>query len=132
MLGLSSIFLFNFFYMYFANRPRPALTAVIQDQGYYVTHFKNFGNIRYCSLFMTLAATILFVLLFMLRQLLCLPQNHAMEFKTSKVVNFDKTFALTHLTLLTKQTSLQKRHVGFYLLGDVITSKMHIWPPFIA
>ena len=29
MLGLSSIFLFNFFYMYFATRPRPALTAVI-------------------------------------------------------------------------------------------------------
>ena len=28
MLGLSSIFLFNFFYMYFATRPRPALTAV--------------------------------------------------------------------------------------------------------
>ena len=31
MLGLSSIFLFNFFYMYFATRPRPALTAVIQN-----------------------------------------------------------------------------------------------------
>ena len=28
MLSLSSIFLFNFFYMYFATRPRPALTAV--------------------------------------------------------------------------------------------------------
>ena len=28
MLGLSSIFLLNFFYMYFATRPRPALTAV--------------------------------------------------------------------------------------------------------
>ena len=29
MLGCSSIFLFNFFYMYFASRPRPALTAVV-------------------------------------------------------------------------------------------------------
>ena len=28
MLGLSSIFLITFFYMYFASRPRPALTAV--------------------------------------------------------------------------------------------------------
>ena len=30
MLDLSSIFLFNFFYMYFATWPRPALTAVIR------------------------------------------------------------------------------------------------------
>merc|ERR1712083_100522 len=32
MLGLSSIFLFNFFYMYFATRPRPALTAVVHPR----------------------------------------------------------------------------------------------------
>ena len=30
MLGLSSMFLFNLFYMYFATRPRPALTTVCE------------------------------------------------------------------------------------------------------
>ena len=45
MLGISSIFLFNFFYMHFATRPRPALTAVMRDRSLLVPNVANvFGD----------------------------------------------------------------------------------------
>ena len=48
MLGLSCIFLLNFFYMYFATWPRPALTAVSKN-----THI-HFDSLRIYALFLLL------------------------------------------------------------------------------